>query len=264
MNRRDLLQTSGLAVAAAALLPRAVAQVAQAAEEKPAPARKVMALLLYPEFTALDLVGPHQVFAALAGYDVQLVWKTREPVRSDAGLSILPTMTLAECPDELALLFVPGGTTGTLKMMGDAEVLGFLKARGAKAGYVTSVCTGSLVLGAAGLLRGYKATSHWVARDILAVLGAEPVDARVVWARNRVTGAGVTAGLDFGFAVAAKLTNEKHAKALQLLAEYDPQPPFRSGSPKQADPDVTKQIQTLAVPFVALARAAAEKAKRGW
>src|SRR5262249_23333494 len=173
-------------------------------------------------------------------------------------------MTFKECPDEVALLFVPGGTTGTLTMMGDAEVLAFLKARGAKAGYVTSVCTGSLVLGAAGLLRGYKATSHWVARDLLADLGAEPGDARVVWDRNRVTGAGVTAGIDFGLAVAAKLTDEKYAKALQLLAEYDPQPPFRSGSPKQADADVTRQVRAMAVPFVALARAAARKAKRSW
>jgi cyclohexyl-isocyanide hydratase len=257
MNRREVLQASGLA-AAAALLPSA------AADEKPATGRKVMAFLLYPEFTALDLVGPHQVFAALRGYDVQLVWKTREPVRSDAGLSIQPTMTFKECPDEVALLFVPGGTTGTLKMMGDAEVLAFLKARGAKAGYVTSVCTGSLVLGAAGLLRGYKATSHWAARDLLVDLGAEPVDARVVWDRNRVTGAGVTAGIDFGLAVAAKLTDEKNAKALQLLAEYDPQPPFRSGSPKQADAEVTKQVRAMSAPFVALARAAAEKAKRSW
>jgi cyclohexyl-isocyanide hydratase len=258
MNRHEVLQASGLAIGAAALLPRV------AAGEKPATGRKVMAFLLYPEFTALDLVGPHQVLAALRGFDVQLVWKTREPVRSDAGLSIQPTMTFKECPDEVALLFVPGGTTGTLKMMGDAEVLAFLKARGAKAGYVTSVCTGSLVLGAAGLLRGYKATSHWAARDLLADLGAEPVDARVVWDRNRVTGAGVTAGIDFGLAIAAKLTDEKNAKALQLLAEYDPQPPFRSGSPKQADAEVTKQVRAMSTPFVALARAAAEKAKRSW
>ncbi len=258
MNRREVLQASGLALAAAALAPQTAGQ------EKPAPGRKVMAFLLYPEFTALDLVGPHQVLAALRGYDVQLVWKTREPVRSDAGLVIQPTMTFKECPPELALLFVPGGTTGTVKMMGDEEVLAFLKARGAKAEYVTSVCTGSLVLGAAGLLRGYKATSHWTSREVLALLGAEPVDARVVWDRNRVTGGGVTAGIDFGLEVAAKLTDEKNAKAVQLMLEYDPQPPFRSGSPKQAEAEVTKQIRTLALPFVALARAAAEKAKRSW
>src|SRR5262249_23414731 len=135
MNRREVLQASGLALAASALLPKAVAQ------EKPASGRKVMAFLVYPEFTALDLVGPHQVLSALRGYDVQLVWKTRELVRSDAGLVIQPTLTFQECPQELALLFVPGGTTGTVKMMADEEVLAFLKSRGAKADYVTSVCT---------------------------------------------------------------------------------------------------------------------------
>lgn len=258
MNRREVLHASGLALAAAALLPKVVA------DDKPAPGRKIMAFLLYPEFTALDLVGPHQVFANLSGYEVHLVWKTREPVRSDAGLIVQPTLTFKECPDKVSLLFVPGGTAGTLKMMGDAEVLAFLKSRGEKADYVTSVCTGSLLLGAAGLLRGYKATSHWVTRDLLEVLGATPVDARVVFDRNRVTGAGVTAGIDFGLALAARLTDEKQAKFAQLLMEYDPEPPFKCGSPKQADPEMTKQMRSMSIPFVALARSAAEKAKRSW
>lgn len=259
MNRREMLQTAGLAVAAVTGLPQCAA-----ADDKPATKRNVIALLLYPEFTALDLVGPHHIFSSLDGFDVQLIWKTRDAVTSDTGLSIKPTMTFQDCPDELALLFVPGGTTGTIKMMGDAEVLAFLKSRGEKAGYVTSVCTGSLVLGAAGLLRGYKATSHWVARDVLAVLGAEPVDERVVWDRNRVTGGGVTAGIDFGLSLATQLKDEEYAKAVQLRMEYDPSPPFKSGSPKQADSKLTIHMQEMFAPFVQSARAAAEKARSAW
>src|SRR5262249_62389408 len=132
----------------------------------------------FPGLTALDLVGPHQVFSVLQGYQVQLVWKTTELVTSDRGLSVKPTMTLKDCPEELAVLFVPGGMAGTLKMMEDAEVLAFLKSRAEKADHVTSVCTGSLVLGAAGLLKGYKATSHWAARAILKLLEAEPLEQR--------------------------------------------------------------------------------------
>jgi cyclohexyl-isocyanide hydratase len=254
MDRREAL----VAVAALAALPTV------AAARKPAAKRKTIALLVYPEFTALDLVGPHHVFAMLEGFDVQLVWKTTELVTSDLGLAVKPTMTLKDCPDELAALFVPGGTTGTVKMMADADVLGFLKSRGEKSNYVTSVCTGSLVLGAAGLLRGYKATSHWVARDILKALGAESKDDRVVWDRNRVTGGGVTAGIDFALSLAARLKDEDYAKSVQLVMEYAPAPPFKSGTPVEAGEKPTGHLREMFAPFVKSATAAAEKAKSGW
>jgi len=173
-------------------------------------------------------------------------------------------MTLKDCPEELAVLFVPGGTTGTLKMMEDAEVLAFLKSRTEKSDYVTSVCTGSLVLGAAGLLKGYKATCHWGARDILNVLGAEPVDERVVWDRNRVTGAGVTAGLDFALSLAARLKGENYAKAVQLMMEYEPNPPFKAGSPASAGSGLTNFMRVMFAPLLKSAMSAAEKAKARW
>ena len=129
--------------------------------------------------------------------------------------------------------------------MGDSEVLAFLADRAAKSEYITSVCSGSLVLGAAGLLKGYKATSHWALRDTLASFGAEPVDARVVVDRNRITGGGVTAGIDFGLVLLAKLRGDDNAKLTQLAMEYDPEPPFRSGSPKTADPATIQQALTF-------------------
>ena len=218
----------------------------------------------YPQFTALDLVGPHQVFAALEGYKVELAWKTTDLVPSDSGLTIKPTMTLKDCPEELAVLFVPGGTMGTVRMMGDRDVLGFLKSRGEKSDYVTSVCTGSLVLGAAGLLRGYKATTHWGAMDILKVLGAEPTKERVVQDRNRFTGGGVTAGIDFGLTVAARLKGENYAKRVQLIMEYAPAPPFKCGTPMEAGAELTKMTEAMFAPFTKSATAAAEKAKAGW
>lgn len=232
--------------------------------DKPVPRRKTIAMLVYPGFTALDLVGPHQVFSALEGYQVQLVWKTKELLTSDAGLTIQPTMTFKDCPEQLAVLFVPGGTTGTLKVMEDAEVLAFLKSRAGKSDYVTSVCTGSLVLGAAGLLKGYKATSHWGAREILKLLEAQPVDERIVWDRNRVTGGGVTAGIDFALALAARLKDENYAKAVQLMMEYEPAPPFKAGSPSSAGPELTNFMRMMFAPFLKSARAAAQKAKATW
>lgn len=207
------------------------------------------AMLLYPGFTALDLVGPQFVFGCTLGLKVHLVARTREPVMSDTGLAIVPTMTLAECPRDLAILFVPGGMEGTLDAIRDGETLSFVADRGSRATWVTSVCTGSLVLGAAGLLRGYRATSHWVARDLLAQVGAEPVDERVVIDRNRATGAGVTAGIDFGLALVARLRGEKYARSIQLLAEYAPEPPFRAGTPVEAGPETTRVLADMFAGF---------------
>ncbi len=200
--------------------------------------RLQIGMLLYPGLTLLDLIGPQTVFSWFA--DIHLVWKTRDLVRSDTGIGIQPNATFEDCPQVLDILFVPGGM-GQGAMMHDREALEFLADRGARSQYVTSVCTGSLILGAAGLLKGYKATSHWAARDSLPAFGAEPIDARVVVDRNRITGGGVTAGIDFGLVVLAKLRGDDVAKLTQLAMEYDPEPPFNAGSPKSAGPALVEQ-----------------------
>lgn len=224
--------------------------------------KEQIAFLAYPGFTALDLVGPHYMLANLMGATTHIVAKAREPVVSDMKLAIVPTTTFDDCPKDLDIVCVPGGTTGTLAAMQDEATIAFLKDRGSRARFVTSVCTGSLVIGAAGLLRGYKATSHWVARDVLKALGAEPVDARVVVDRNRITGGGVTAGLDFGLSLVAQLRDADYAKALQLLAEYQPAPPFDAGTPERAGPAVSGVLTEMFAPFVEEARRAADAATR--
>jgi cyclohexyl-isocyanide hydratase len=201
-----------------------------------------VAMLLYPGLTLLDLIGPATVFSWFS--DLHLVWKTKDLVRSDTGFSIQPTSTFETCPRELDVLFVPGGL-GQQQFMADAEVLAFLADRAPKSKYVTSVCGGSILLGAAGLLQGYKATSHWASREALTAFGAEPVEARVVVDRNRVTGGGVTAGIDFGLVLLAKLRGEEAAKLTQLAMEYDPAPPFQSGNPKTADPAIVQQAMSF-------------------
>lgn len=201
-------------------------------------------MLLYPGLTLLDLIGPQTVFSWFA--NIHLVWKTMDPVVSDTGIGIQPTCTFETCPSELDILFVPGGF-GQQQLMDDAETLAFLADRAATSQYVTSVCSGSLLLGAAGLLKGYKATSHWATRDALSGFGAEPVDARVVVDRNRITGGGVTAGIDFGLVLLAKLRGEQAAKLTQLAMEYDPEPPFLSGSPKTADALTIQQAMAFMV-----------------
>ena len=205
-----------------------------------------IAMLLFPGLTLLDLIGPQTVFSWFA--NTHLVWKTKDLVYSDTGFGVEPTDTFESCPRDLDILFVPGGF-GQQKIMNDAEVLRFLADRGAKAKYITSVCSGSLLLGAAGLLKGYKATSHWAARDGLSAFGAVPTDARVVVDRNRITGGGVTAGIDFGLVLLAKLRGDEAAKLTQLAMEYDPAPPFQSGNPKTADPAIVQQ----AMAFIAAA-----------
>lgn len=208
-----------------------------------------IAFLIYPKFTALDMVGPHYMLASLMGSTVHIVAKTREPVTSDQGLTFVPTATFAECPADLDIICVPGGSEGTLAAMRDAETIAFLKDRGARAKYVTSVCTGSLLLGAAGLLEGYKATSHWAARHTLRAFGAEPVDQRVVVDRNRITGAGVTAGLDFGLQIVARQRDETYAKSVQLLAEYAPEPPFDAGTLTGAGPQIAGMMAAMFTGF---------------
>lgn len=200
-----------------------------------------IAFLLFPNVTQLDLTGPAQVLSRLGDARLDLVWKTLDPVMTDAGFAILPTATLAEVP-RADVLCVPGGF-GTNDVIADDEAMDWIARVGADAEWVTSVCTGSLILGAAGLLRGYRATCHWAQRDMLPPFGAEPVADRVVVDRNRITGGGVTAGIDFALTLTAMLRGATHAKAVQLSLEYDPAPPFDSGSPDAADPAIVAAVR---------------------
>lgn len=196
--------------------------------------------LVYPHVTQLDLTAPAQAFATLDDVRLHVVWKSRGPVRTDAGFDLVANATFDDCP-QLDVLCVPGGA-GQALLMQDAEVLGWLARQGEGAGWVTSVCSGSLLLGAAGLLRGRRAASHWNYRHLLAGFGAVPDPARVVRDGNRVTGGGVTAGLDLALHVIAAIRGEPDARMVQLLLEYAPEPPF-AGRPDEADPDTVERVR---------------------
>ena len=245
-HRRDVLK--GVAIAAGLAASPAFGQTATAPTQPAMPPGKMMGvlgaagagpdrpkigMLVHPKMVLQDLVGPLTVFN-LAHAEIHLVWKTLDPVLSETGLPVNPTTRLADCPAELDVLFVPGGLDGTIALMDDREIVGFLRERGEKARYVTSVCTGALLLAAAGLLRGYRATGHWYIRDLLGLMGATPVHERVVIDRNRITGGGVTAGIVFGLALVSLLRNQSDADWVQLIIEYDPAPPFHAGSPETA------------------------------
>jgi cyclohexyl-isocyanide hydratase len=195
-------------------------------------------MLVFPNLTQLDLTGPYEVLARLPGAETLLLWKNLQPVRSEHGLTILPMATFSSCP-ALDLVLVPGGA-GINPLLEDAEVLEFLRRTAATARYVVGVCTGSLVLGAAGLLRGRRAATHWMSRGLLRSFGAEPIAQRVVVDGNLYTGGGVTAGIDVALSVAAEIAGRPTAEAIQLAIEYDPAPPFASGSPEGPTPPSSK------------------------
>lgn len=222
--------------------------------------RFAVGLLLFPDLTQLDLTGPFEVFARTPNCDVHLIWKSTALVRTDRGLTMLPTTTLADCP-KLDMICVPGGP-GVAPLMEDPEILDFLRRQAQSCRYVTSVCTGSLVLGAAGLLRGYRATCHWASIDQLNLLGAEPVAERVVKDRNRITGAGVTSGIDFALTIVAEIRGPETAKEIQLGIEYDPAPPFAAGSPKVAAADVVERQRARMAPMLAKRLATTQRAAK--
>ena len=197
-------------------------------------------LLIFPKVTQLDFTGPLQVFAGVPGAKVHLIWKRIEPVASDSVLVLTPTTTFADCP-QLDVICVPGGA-GINDMVNDEEMLAFLRKQAGAAKYVTSVCTGSLVLGAAGLLKGYHAATHWSAMEYLSAFGATPTKTRVCADRNRITGGGVTAGIDFALTVVSVLVDRKTAEAIQLGIEYNPAPPFNSGSPDTAPAETVARV----------------------
>ena len=260
MNRRQF----GSTVASTLALP-AIAGLARADEPElkfqpmHSGRRPEIGMLLYPGLTLMDLIGPQTALSTSC--NVHLIWKSRDFIESDSGIGLRPTGTFADCPKDLDALFVGGGP-GQFGIMNDSETIGFLADRGSRARYVTSVCSGSLLLGAAGLMRGYKATSHWACRDLLPLFGATPVDARVVVDRNRITGGGVTAGLDFGLVLLAKLLGEDIAKMTQLAMEYDPEPPFHAGTPREAGPEVVKKVREWLGPLDGVMRQVSETASK--
>ena len=270
ISRRSFARGIGSALAASAFHKSALAQ-----EQRPlqtesdngadtvahARSRLQIGMLLYPGLSALDIVGPHPFFAELPNSEVHLLWKDKSPVASSLGYSIVPTTAIADCPHDLDVVFVPGGTTGTFALLDDDDILSFLADRGSRARYVTSVCTGSLVLGAAGLLNGYEATSHWKFRDLLPMFGAKPMEERVVVDRNRVTGGGVTAGIDFGLVIASRLRGRQAAEILQLYNEYDPHPPFGAGTPLLAPAATKAAVDKALAPAHEQARTAAMRVR---
>jgi cyclohexyl-isocyanide hydratase len=188
--------------------------------------------LIFPDMMPLDMVGPYEVFTKMPDTRLHLVWKSLAPLTVAGGMQMLPSTTFSECP-ALDLICIPGGS-GMNPLLNDSETLEFIRRQARSARYVTSVCTGALVLGAAGLLKGKRAATHWMSRDMLSQFGATPVADRVVIDGNIITGGGVTAGVDFGITVAAELFGPKVAKTIQLAIEYDPAPPFDAGSPERA------------------------------
>jgi cyclohexyl-isocyanide hydratase len=276
MNRRQFTTLAGISGALTALTKNLHARTLQQGKSSPTGAdvdasmssmmapgpHKQIAMVLYPGMYPLDLVGPYTFLSGLMNADVHLVAKTLDPVGPADKLRLLPTRIFADCPKDLDVLFVPGGMPGTVTAMQDRATTDFLADRGSRARFITSVCTGSLILGAAGLLKGYRATSHWDTRDILPTLGAIPVNQRVVEDRNRITGGGVTSGIDFGLLLAARLSDTTYARMLQLINEYDPQPPFQAGTPAAAGPVLTAHLTTLLAGSHQAATAAAEAARQ--
>ena len=199
-------------------------------------------IVLYPGFTLLDVAGPQAILGAHGR--TYLFWKTLDPLPSDTGVSLLPTTSFADFEGSLDVLMVPGGA-GTNDAMRDDVIVDFVARTAASARYVTSVCTGSLILGMAGLLAGRHAATHWAFYDVLKALGAVPVEERVVIDGDRFTGGGITAGIDFGLRLLAELRGEEVAKVTQLMLEYDPDPPFDAGHPRKAAPEIVAAARII-------------------
>lgn len=255
MDRREFNTALGAAALTGLLATDARAQQ----QQQPAARKPVVGMLVHSDMILLDLTGPLTAFNILQT-DVHLIGKSKQPVTTDVGLPVMPTDSFETAPEVLDVLFVPGGLKGTVDAMKDAATVAFMKSRGERARFVTSVCTGSLLLGAAGLLKGYSATSHWYVRDLLPLMGASLKKERVVEDRNRITAGGVTAGLDFALTIGARLAGDDAAKRVQLLLEYDPKPPFDAGSPEHAGPAIADVILQRRSAAIAEAAAAAKDA----
>jgi cyclohexyl-isocyanide hydratase len=219
----------------------------------------IIGMLVFPDMTQLDFTGPHEVFAQMPGAQVKVMARALDPpVVARGGLRFLPDTALDTAP-QCDVLFVPGGP-GVGALLEDRSLLEFLRRQADGAKYATSVCTGALVLGAAGLLKGYRATTHWLSLELLPLFGATAVPDRIVRDRNRFTGGGVTAGIDFALAVAAELHGADVAKRIQLLIEYDPAPPFGCGHPATADAAIVDDVRRRLAPLQEQRRALAQRA----
>ena len=202
-----------------------------------------IAMVLYDRFTALDIIGPYEVLSRIPDARVDFVAERTGPVRADTGfLAVTADKTLDEVPHP-DIIVVPGGP-GTFTEIENKVLLEWLRTADATSTWTTSVCTGSLVLAAAGLLEGHRATSHWVALDLLKQFGAEPTGERVVFDGKYVTAAGVSAGIDMGLTLVGRIAGDEHAQAVQLLTEYDPQPPYDAGSPEKAPAHLVEEFRT--------------------
>jgi len=199
----------------------------------------IIGLVFYPGMTSLDIMGPQQVFSTLPGVQIHRIWKTLDLIKTDDGMTVLPDTTFENCP-RLDVICIGGGL-GQMAVVDDPEILEFLRKQGSTAKFITSVCGGSEFLAKAGLLQGYRAATYWAGRKQLASLGVEVGNERVVIDRNRITGGGVTAGIDFGLTIASILYDEETAKIAQLLIEYNPAPPFDAGSPEKAGPELVNK-----------------------
>lgn len=259
IDRRDF--SGGLTAFAALVAAGAFSAPAGAQEPAPQPhemsgaaaswlGRERIVFLIYPGFTALDMVGPHYMLTSLMGASTQVVAKTMEPVKSDAGLVFTPSARFEDAFADIDILCVPGGSAGTLAALRDEPTIAFIRSAGRRARFVTSVCTGSILLGAAGLLDGYKATSHWVTKPLLPIFGATPAGGRFVRDRNRITAEGVTAGLDFGLSLVGELRDRAYAEGVQLLAQYAPEPPFDAGEPDRAPKSAKAMLDQMFAGFV--------------
>lgn len=258
MDRRELLQMMALAAVALPVMNTSPSWAHM--KFAPSAPKPKFVMLVHPDMVLLDLVPALTAFQLTMG-EVQLVWKSRQALPTDVGLAVTPTAVFDEIKGPVDVLFVPGGLRGTVACMQDDEVIGFLQRVAGSARFVTSVCTGSLLLGAAGLLKGYRATGHWQSREALSHLGAVLADERVVRDRNRITSGGVTAGLDFGLTIAALIRDEEWAKSIQLVLEYAPAPPFQAGTPEGAGPEVTSLVANLLKPSLGPLDQAVAKAR---
>ena len=201
--------------------------------------------VIFPDLTQLDFTGPLQVLNRLPDAKTFIIAKSLDPVPSDCGLSLVPTATFEDCP-QLDLICVPGGS-GVVQAMTDRATIDFVRRHAAGARYVTSVCTGAFVLGAAGLLEGRRATTHWAYTELLSNVGATFEKARVVWDGNVVTAGGVTSGIDFALQIVARLAGDDVAQSIQLSIEYDPAPPFQSGHPDRAPEAIRDRVSGVFV-----------------
>ena len=209
-------------------------------------------ILLYPGFTAMDAMGPEYILSCMVGAKVRFIAETKNPVTTESGFQVTPHHSFDELPEKPTLFLVPGGSKGTLEALGDKDTIAFIAKAGAAAQTAGSVCTGSVLLAAAGLLDGYEATSHWQTLELLAIAGAKPVKKRVVIDRNRATGAGVTAGLDLALELVRRYRGDLYAQGVQLLGEYDPQPAFpKAGNAATAAPQLVQMFNAMHAPFLA-------------